>query len=61
VNVASGLAINGTRSAATVVTVPATLAAGTYYLGAIADYTNAQAELSETNNSFTGVTIQVTP
>ena len=39
--------------------VPNTLTRGTYYLGAIADYTGVQAENNENNNSFTGVTIQV--
>ncbi len=33
-----------------------TLAPGTYYLGAIADYTNTQAEADETNNTLTGLT-----
>ena len=59
--VAKGLAAGATKSAATSVTVPSTLAAGTYYLGAIADYTGKQAEADETNNSFIGITIQVTP
>jgi hypothetical protein len=43
------------------VTVPVTLTPGTYYIGAIADYTNTLVEINKANNSFTGVTIQVTP
>jgi len=42
------------------VTVPLTLAPGTYYLGAIADYTRRQPELDEANNSLAGIAIQVT-
>jgi hypothetical protein len=41
------------------VTVPRTLRPGTYYLGAIADYTKRQSELNESNNSATGITIRV--
>ncbi len=40
-------------------TVPSTLAAGTYYIGAIADASNAIAESSETNNSFAGNQIAI--
>ena len=53
------LAPAASQSASTIVTVPKTLARGTYYLGAIADYTGAQAESNESNNSFTGTTIEV--
>ena len=42
------------------ITIPGTLAAGTYYLGAIADYNNAIAESNETNNPSVGVAITVT-
>jgi Leucine-rich repeat (LRR) protein len=52
----SGQAVNAVNR----VTVPRTLAPGTYYLGAIADYTQRQSELDETNNSLTGIAIQVT-
>ena len=42
------------------ITIPGTLAAGTYYIGAIADYSNAVAESNETNNPSSGVAISVT-
>ena len=42
------------------ITIPGTLAAGTYYVGAIADYNNAIAESNETNNPSAGVAITVT-
>ncbi|OFW27554.1 MAG: hypothetical protein A3H97_13055, partial [Acidobacteria bacterium RIFCSPLOWO2_02_FULL_65_29] len=42
------------------VTIPGTLAAGTYYLGAIADYSNAIAETNETNNPSNAVALTVT-
>ena len=41
------------------VTVPSTLAPGTYYLGAIADYIGVEGELDENNNSISGATIAV--
>lgn len=53
----AGAGSTGTSS----VTVPATLAPATYYLGAIADYGNSRKETSETNNALTGSTIAVTP
>jgi hypothetical protein len=44
------------------VTLPGNLAAGTYYLGAIADYNNAVTnEVTESNNSSNAVQITVTP
>ena len=55
-SVGAGTTVKAVRT----VTVPGFLAPGTYYLGAIADYAKRQPEISETNNSFTGVTIQVT-
>ncbi|MDO8413436.1 MAG: kelch repeat-containing protein [Gallionellaceae bacterium] len=58
VSVAS-LASGASHSASTRVIAPLRLAKGTYYLGAIADYLGAQAESNESNNSFTGTTIQV--
>ncbi|MDO8413049.1 MAG: kelch repeat-containing protein [Gallionellaceae bacterium] len=58
VSVAS-LAAGTSQSAATSITVSKKLARGTYYLGAIADYTNAETESNESNNSYTGTTIQV--
>ncbi len=42
------------------VTIPGTLAAGTYYIGVIADYNNAITESNEANNSSPGVAIAVT-
>lgn len=42
------------------VTIPGTLASGTYYLGAIADYSNAISESNESNNPSVGVAISVT-
>ena len=53
------LATPASQSANTVVTVPKTLARGIYYLGAIADSTGVLPESNESNNSFTGMTIQV--
>ena len=40
-------------------TIPKTLKPGTYYLGAIADVSGVETESNESNNSFTGTTIQV--
>ena len=59
--IAANLSVNGTSSVISKkVTVPATLAPGTYSLYAIADEKLAQTELDEGNNSFTGGTITVT-
>jgi len=41
------------------VAIPATLAPGTYYLGAIADVNNNVQESSETNNALAGNQITV--
>jgi subtilase family serine protease len=41
--------------------IPFRTTPGTYYLGAFVDPNNRQVESDETNNSFTGATIQVTP
>lgn len=57
--VVGSLAAGAGSTGTTVVTVPATLAPGTYYIGAIADATNAQAETNETNNTLAGATITV--
>ncbi len=59
VNISSLGAGSSTKNSRTV-TVPSSLPPGIYYVGAIADYTKRQTEISETNNSFTGMTIQVT-
>ena len=59
--IAANLSVNGTSSVISKkVTVPATLAPGTYSLYAIADEKLAQTELDEGNNSFMGSTITVT-
>jgi len=50
----------GSLKATRTLSLPSTLAPGTYFLGAIADYTKRQSEISEVNNSLMGVTIQVT-
>ncbi len=51
----------GTSSSRSVsVTIPSTLAAGTYYVGAVADYNNAIAESNEGNNSYFGAVLTVT-
>ena len=57
----TGLAANASKSGTVNVTVPSTLAPGTYYAGAIADYTNVRLEQDENNNSLAGNTVNVTP
>ena len=52
---AAGLSNSGTKT----VLVPATLAPGTYYVGAIADDTGAVVELTETNNSLAGNSLAI--
>ena len=42
------------------VTLPGNLAPGTYYIGGIADYTNAVSESNESNNTYNTVAITVT-
>ena len=56
----SGLTAGAKKSATTSVTIPAALSAGTYYIGAIADYNNTTAETDETNNALTGNTVVLT-
>ncbi|MBI4597760.1 MAG: cellulase family glycosylhydrolase [Candidatus Omnitrophica bacterium] len=52
----------GASSALTqTVTIPATLAPGTYILGAMADYTNRRVESHETNNSLAANAVVVSP
>ena len=46
-------------SAATTFTVPSNIAPASYYLGAIADYTNFRTEQNENNNSFLGNSVNV--
>jgi YD repeat-containing protein len=43
-----------------VLRIPSNMAAGTYYIGAIADYGNVIAETSETNNALAGNQITIT-
>lgn len=43
----------------TLVTVPANLAAGTYYLGAVVDSSNSVKESNESNNAFTGNAFEI--
>ncbi len=47
-NLGSGASSNGS----TKVTIPLTLAAGTYYLGAIADFSGVRIEQNENNNTL---------
>ena len=51
-NVAAGNSVNVSKA----VTVPATTAPGTYYIGVIADIRNAQPEVNETNNALVATT-----
>ena len=53
------LAIGATNTGSKTVTVPTSVTAGTYYLGAIADYANQAYEADETNNSLTGNQITI--
>lgn len=57
----SGLASGVSDSLSTTVMLPSTIAAGTYYIGAIADYSKVVPESNETNNAITGDTITITP
>ena len=62
-NVAGLSAVNGSHwyeQNSVEIALPSTLAPGTYYLGAIADYGNAVSESDESNNSSTAVAITVT-
>lgn len=56
----NSLAIGEINSAETGVTLPANLSGGTYYIGAIADYTKWRLEQNEMNNSLAGNRIAVT-
>ena len=55
----SSLADGAVSSATTSVTIPTTLAAGPYYVGAAVDYANTAGESNETNNARAGNTIMV--
>jgi len=60
-NVGGMLAAGASSSKSTTLKVPATLAPGVYYIGAIADAADAQIETNESNNALAGSTITVTP
>lgn len=55
------LAAGASSSASVTLVIPASLAPGTYYLGAIADYSGVARESDETNNALSGSTIQIAP
>jgi subtilisin family serine protease/subtilase family serine protease len=57
--IVSSLAASASSNVSTSVTIPSSLTAGTYYIGAIADKLNSVAETDETNNSLadSGITI----
>lgn len=55
----NSLAAGASSTVNTTVNIPSTLVPGTYYIGAIADYSNAQPETDETNNALTGATKSV--
>ncbi len=44
----------------TIVTIPASFTTGTYFIGAVADYTNSVVEADESNNSLAGNQLTVT-
>jgi len=54
-NLAAGASNSGSAN----VTIPLTLTTGTYYWGAIADFTQSQTEADENNNNLPGNTINV--
>lgn len=55
------LAAGASSSGSVSLVVPATLAPGTYYLGAIADYSGAARESDEANNALGGAATQISP
>ena len=55
----NALPSGATNAAASAVTLPADLTAGTYYVGAIVDFDNRRVEQDETNNSLVGNAIVV--
>jgi hypothetical protein len=58
-SVNTALASGASSSSTKTVTVPSSLAPGTYYIGAIADATNAQSESNENNNAMVGGMITI--
>jgi subtilisin family serine protease len=57
----NSLAANASNTADTLVWLPYQFVSGVYYIGAIADYRNWVDETDESNNSYTGVSMQVPP
>lgn len=57
----TSLASGVSDSLSATVMLPANVAAGTYYIGAIADYGKVVPESNEANNAITGNTITITP
>ncbi|MBI3292248.1 MAG: hypothetical protein HYZ73_05510 [Elusimicrobia bacterium] len=57
----SSLAAGASSRTQTTLTIPSRVSPHTYYLGAIADYTNVRTETNETNNAITGNIIAVSP
>ncbi len=55
----SSLATGITNSGSSKSTIPTTISAGTYYIGAIADYANSQKESNENNNNLVGNIINI--
>jgi len=58
---AGRLAVDASKTVTKTVKLPSGLGAGTYYLGAIADYNNKATEIDEGNNSLSGNTVTVLP
>jgi subtilase family serine protease len=54
-----GLPPDGSSTEDTAVTVPATVVPGTYYVGAIADSSNAVVESNESNNALAGNAVSI--
>jgi uncharacterized repeat protein (TIGR01451 family) len=55
------LGVGQTNSAGLSLQIPSTLGAGTYYIGAYADYQVRVEETDESNNTFLGYTLQLLP
>ncbi|MDN5006395.1 NF038122 family metalloprotease [Bradyrhizobium sp. GCM10027634] len=55
----SSLGAGASQSESIAFSLPSNLAAGTYYLGVIADYTSKVAESNETNNTSSSITVSV--
>jgi hypothetical protein len=54
-----GLSAGSSRTSSRSLGIPTGLTPGTYYIGAVADYTGVVAESDETNNSLAGNTITI--